>query len=152
MASQSIRQARNGLRQLQREIRSELKTVGRTTIAHTQNEAQKRSSGPFSLRDLAKKDHPYAVRHGAPRLDPSMINTQSGAFRSDWSTSGPSFDGTGIAARLFNDNEVADFLQYGTRTMFRRPIGEWLGVWMANHAEKEVNAMVQRIERKWQKP
>ena len=150
MASQSIRRAKADLRKLQREIRSEVIRVARTTIALSRTEAQKRSSGPFSLRELAKRDHPYAVRHGAPRLDSSMINTQSGAFRSDWTADPPSFDDRGVSARLFNDNYVADFLQYGTRTMFRRPIAEWLGVWMANHAEKELNAAARRIERRWQ--
>lgn len=71
-------------------------------------------------------------------------------FRSDWGANLPSFDDRGISARLFNDNPVADFLQYGTRTMFRRPIAEWVGSWMLDRAEIEVNAAIKRIERKWQ--
>lgn len=48
------------------------------------------SSGPYSLRQLALMGHPYAQRQAEGHirlvtgLDPSVINVQTGQFRSSW--------------------------------------------------------------------
>ena len=86
-------------------------------------EARRRSSGRYSLTDLARMDHPYARRHGSPRLDPSVINSQSGVFRSAWRGDNPMATDGAVSGRIFNDSAVADYLDKGTRTMFARPIG-----------------------------
>lgn len=90
------------------------------TIEQAVQVARERSSGPFSLSQLAKKDFPYAKRHGSPLLPPDMINAQSGEFRDAWT-------GRMTGARtgeIRNDAPHADFLQFGTKHMFRRPIKE----------------------------
>lgn len=82
--------------------------------------ARRRSSGPFNSADLRSKDRPYATRHPRPLLDPSMVNVQSGSFRDAWRVKyvGPGF------RQVVNDSPVADFLQFGTRTMVARPVAE----------------------------
>ncbi len=80
-------------------------------------QAIKRSSGPYSMADLRKRDHPYAKRHGSPKLDPSRINVQSGAFRESWYAVR-----TPKGRAIINENKVADYLVLGTETMFARPI------------------------------
>lgn len=75
------------------------------------------SSGDITTAQLRREDHPYAKRHGAPRRDPSRINTQTGSFRSMWRAVG-----TAIGGQVLNDSRVADWLEQGTDTMFARPV------------------------------
>jgi hypothetical protein len=144
----NIRQAKAALRGVARDIHREAVRVARTTVAAGENEAKKLSSGPFSMVELAKKDHPYARRHGSPRLDPSVINVQSGVFRQSWFTSLPTMAQSKVSARLVNDSEVADFLQYGTRKMFARPIGDRLQRFIQDRALREIEFSMKSIERK----
>lgn len=81
------------------------------------NFAKRRSSGPLTAKDRAKMDYPYAKRHPAPLVDPSLINVGTGAFRNDWRTTFDPFGG----ASIINENKVADFLKFGTRSMHERP-------------------------------
>ena len=69
-------------------------------------------------------DHPYAVRHGKPLLPPEIINTQSGEFKAAWYMDAPrSTDGgKTISGSVINDSEVADYLEFGTKKMFARPL------------------------------
>lgn len=85
-------------------------------------EAIRLSSGTLSYADLARMDHPYAKRHGTPRLDPSMINTHTDQFRQSWKTRHES-DGS---ITIYNDAPYAQFLMTGTPTMFRRPVDDVL--------------------------
>ncbi len=80
------------------------------------------SSGPLSLADLAKRDHPYARRHRTPLLSPMRINVQTGVFRASWV--GVTRQGRGDAlVQMFNtDPKAEQFLEPGTSRMFRRPI------------------------------
>jgi hypothetical protein len=105
-------------------LRTELTAAVRFSLQNGVKLAQLRSSGPYSTAMLRAADHPYATRHGSPKLDPGTINQQSGVFRSSWQTDGPSRSDTPILGLIFNDSEVADYLQFGTRTMFARPIAE----------------------------
>lgn len=86
-------------------------------------EALRLSSGTLSYADLAKMDHPYAKRHGEPRLNPSIINAHTeGGFRDSWRIRYES-DGS---ITVYNDSPHASFLEDGTPKMFRRPIDEKL--------------------------
>lgn len=95
------------------------------------------SSGYFSSKDLAKRDHPFARRHGSPLLPTEIINEQSGEFKGSWRIERVIMPGEG--GQLINDSKVADFLQYGTKTMFDRPIVVVLVKKIADHAEKRLN-------------
>lgn len=83
-----------------------------------------RSSGTYSLADLAEDDHPYAKRHGYPQLDPGTINAQTGAFRADWDARKIDH----LHSQVTNSNPVAKYLVtedgQGTRTMFHRGVDE----------------------------
>jgi hypothetical protein len=81
--------------------------------------ADRRSSGPFSLSELARRDHPYAQRHPRPLLEPSMVNEQTGAFRRMCEKRRLSR----LHGQVVNDSPVAKFFE-GTETMVERPIGE----------------------------
>jgi len=107
----------------ERWFRRDLKWGVDRAIESGLEEARRRSSGRYSLAELARMDHPYARRHGSPRLDASTINVQSGVFRSAWRSDDPRAGEAPIAGRIFNDSAVADYLDNGTRTMFARPIG-----------------------------
>lgn len=97
-------------------------------------EAGRLSSGPYSLEDLARMDHPYAVRHGSPLLPPEIINRQSGEFASEWKRTPILGSPEEPRMQVRNDSRVADFLKYGTRRMFARPIEGELEV----YAEEQI--------------
>ena len=78
--------------------------------------AQKYSSGPFSLAELARMDHPYARRHSAALLPPSIINAQTGKFKAAWDAKKQP------VPTIFNSDPIAIFLEKGTRYMVARPI------------------------------
>lgn len=112
----------------------------RRTVSFGVEQARKRSSGPFSLYELAEMDHPYAVRHGMPLLDPSIINEQTGRFKASWQGE------IGVSSgRVSNASDVADYLDQGTDTMFRRPIGDALEAEMEGFAEADAIEQVRRI-------
>lgn len=84
--------------------------------------AQRWSSGPFSSKELAKRDHPYARRHGRPLLSPARINVQTGVFRASW-VGTTQYRNDGAVVRLFNtDPKAAKYLEPGTSRMFARPL------------------------------
>lgn len=123
------------LDQLGAEVEKAVESMARNAVKGAAYSALDRaismSSGPFSLAELAEMDHPYARRHGTPLLEPFIINVQSGAFRQDW-------DMRQVGDQhfqVFNDNAVADYLDQGTRYMFRRPIAEAVEL----VTEKELN-------------
>lgn len=85
--------------------------------------ARRWSSGPFSLAELATRDHPYARRHGRPLLSSARINVQTGVFRDSWVASAAVIPGVGVGVRLYNtDDKASRFLEGGTEHMFARPI------------------------------
>lgn len=81
------------------------------------------SSGTLTPKDLRRMDHPYAKRHGAPKLNPGIINAQSGDFRGAWEREEPKADGDGLTSALYNTDPKAEkWLQPGTKFMVARPI------------------------------
>jgi hypothetical protein len=122
-----MREFDQAIRRLKR-FRSDLKTIVQWSEEKTAKEgvayAKRRSSGKRSLNELARKklDHPYAKRHGKPRLDPSIINSQSGEFRSSWEIQEGNTLEAGIA--IVNFSPSAGYLEEGTKYMFARPIDE----------------------------
>lgn len=94
------------------------------TADQTNAYAKRLSSGPFSSATLAILDHPFATRHGSVQmgLDPSVINKQTGLFKSSWRVYvvvAP--DGMRVPV-VRNVAPYATYLETGTRTMFARPM------------------------------
>lgn len=83
--------------------------------------AYKYSMGTVTAQELAR-NRPYAVRHGAPLRDPSIINQQSSHFIQDWETIGPYWRGGTLYSVLRNISQIANWLEFGTKFMFARPI------------------------------
>lgn len=101
------------------------------------------SFGPFSLAELAARDHPYANRHGISstksglvNLNPAMthgsrpfyaitgmINLQTGDFMEGW-RSKMGVSGGGYTAVITNPVPYAGFLSTGTSLMIQRPIDD----------------------------
>jgi hypothetical protein len=114
--------------------------------------AVRSSSGPFSASMLAKMDHPYATRHGAPKLNPAFINSQTGAFARDWRGSyalKSDYSTRGVTASITNDNPVADYLQFGTVFMVPRPIADLIQSRWMDYAEREILKLKISLERKY---
>ena len=84
--------------------------------------ARKDSSGTLSCAQMRKEDHPYARRHGRPLRPAGIINKHRGVFYDAWLA----FESTSASGepsgRLMNDSDVTEFLDKGTKSMFRRPI------------------------------
>ena len=76
------------------------------------------SSGPFSLRDLAHLDHPYAARHGqvTGAVHPFWVNKQSGRFERAWLVMDVN--------RIKNPTYYASWLLTGTKKMLGRPYAD----------------------------
>jgi hypothetical protein len=86
------------------------------------------SGGRLSLAVLAEMDHPYARRHGSPRLNPAYINTQSGGFLAGWRKEPGERKGDVLTHTVHNVSEVAPYLEQldpGTESrMVPRPLPE----------------------------
>lgn len=102
------------------------------------------SSGPFSTKQLRRMDHPYARRHGSPRLSPRRINVQSGRFRSSWQSTVRE-NGAGQRVELQNTDPKAEkYLQPGTPRMFARGIDTAIAKEVFTRTEKRVERMIER--------
>lgn len=113
-------------------------------LEDAREEAIRRSSGPYSLAELAAMDHPYARRHGTPLLDPSIVNDQTGGFRSRWRSPEIIRFGPEVSGRIVNDADVADWLQNGTPTMVPRPIAEAVEIYGQESVERRTEDALQR--------
>ena len=95
-------------------------------LAEGLKSAKRRSSGGLTYKQMRQEDHPYAVRHGVARRDPSVINSHRGVFKRGWFTQ-KVFTVTDWGGAIINDSENAGFLKDGTRFMVRRPIDDAVG-------------------------
>lgn len=141
--------------QFAKQIDAEMVKAVSLATTKLKSEAIRRSSGPLSLKELARRDHPYATRHGPlgataqqPEGGPGIINVQSGDFRSDWVADRPRVTdgGRAISGRLSNQNEIADILKDGTRVMVPRPIERDLEAIGVVLLEREVKDAMRRLE------
>jgi hypothetical protein len=106
---------------------TEAKAAVRVTLQDLEAEAIAATSGTLSEADLRALDHPYARRHGAPKLDPNVVNVGTGKLRSSWETEGPIWVDGELTGSLWNADPKAEYLSQedpppSTTTMFaRRP-------------------------------
>jgi hypothetical protein len=103
-----------------RELPEAVRGVVRQSAVELLSFAREQSSGPLQERDLARMDHPYARRHGRPRLNPNLINRRLGNFYAGWDLEGPFAVGGAFSASVFNTSDEAEYLADGTRFMFER--------------------------------
>lgn len=85
------------------------------------------SSGGASLALLRKADHPYARRHGRPKLAPDIINRQTGTFMASWKRGTITSLNGGLTADIFNTDPKAGYLEQlypppSKTRMFARPV------------------------------
>lgn len=146
----TLRQARRDLRYLRGDLKKAAKAVVRQAVTEGKARAYEWSSGPYSLAQLAKMDHPYARRHATPLLDPATINVQTGTFRRHWAYQAPYETSTGIKGSVYNDAEIADTLMSGTWLMHRRPIDDRLGVYMFDLAKREMDVRISAAIKRFQ--
>lgn len=143
----TAKQALKRVQALQREVKRDAQLAVSRTLTKAKAEARRESSGTFSLKELARKDYPYARRHPSPLLDPARINVQSGEFREHWNTSLPQAGDSIVSGRLYNLSRTADFLDGGTRYMVRRPIADRLADFVHTTAVQELTVAARRLER-----
>ncbi len=119
----------------------------REALVETQEEAMQLardySSGPYSAKDQRRMDAPYARRHGAASLDPSVINAQTGRFLGSWEAGPVRSEGDGISLSIVNNSPEAEFLG-GTKTMFDRPIGERIEHEVGPNLTRRLNERAER--------
>lgn len=155
----TLAQAKYRLANVRKAVRTELKGAVSRTLTKAQTRARRESSGPLREPDFVALNRPYARRHGgrygakAPlfsamaSIDPAVINVQSGEFRAAWSVDRPQAGDSGVSGALINESRVADFLEFGTRYMVRRPIVRTLERYVCDQAYAEVTEAVRRLER-----
>ena len=137
------------VRSLRREARREVVWAVDRAVKGALEDARAMSSGPFSLAQLRRLGHPYAVRNaGLFSFAPAVVNLQSGEFRRAWQADAPkvSDSGTRVTARLSNQSGVADYLQYGTQFMVPRPIKQAVEAKARERLAKELALAERRAE------
>jgi hypothetical protein len=141
-------------REIQRTARTAVNRAGRKVL----DRAIRWSSGPLKSNELARRDHPYAKRHGPeglpslmPRGNPAIINVQTGAFRAAWSKTQPESSRDGASLQVRNDDRKADILgsEHGTEHMIPRPIKAELEAGAVGQLDNELRKAVQRLELKY---
>lgn len=107
---------------------TEAKAAVRVTLQDLEAEAMAATSGTLSEADLRALDRPYARRHGAPKLDPDLVNVgKTETLSKSWETEGPLWVEGDLAGELWNADPKAEYLAQedpppSTTTMFaRRP-------------------------------
>jgi hypothetical protein len=80
----------------------------------------------FSLRELRKMGHPYAVRYGpaSAGIPDFLVNYQSGRFWGSWQAAILRRSGTDYEISVTNTAPWATYLITGTKKMRQRPIIE----------------------------
>jgi len=150
----TLAQARAKLVAMKAEVLRDTKSAVSRTLTKAEAEAKRMSSGPLTLGELRKRDHPYALRHGPlgnvgqmPGKDRSIINEQSGEFKSKWAVDKPQSGDREANGRISNTSGVADFLTEGTNVMTRRPIDDHLKDFIETTGTKEMELAASRLER-----
>lgn len=107
-------------------LMTELRRAERANVQTVMRSAQDYSFGPYSSPELAAMKHPYAKRRrkGQARLDPGVINVQTGEFLFGWEDEGPEERGDTIFSQVFNETPHAEYLAKGALFMVALPLPE----------------------------
>lgn len=143
------------MNKLSRDIDREMVNAVNRTAVKVLAKAKKKSSGPMTLVQMRRQDHPYALRHGSMGLTskqtggrPHIINVQSGNFKAAWSRDQATLSDNSAKARVVNNDPKADFLKEGTDRMVPRPIKEELENEAKSLLEGEVRYSLRILESK----
>lgn len=145
----SLNQFIRDMERLEVELVREVVNSEQKSLGYAENLAHKYSDGFLSYDDLEAMDHPYAIRHGAPQEDPTVINKHTGDFDAAWKTLPPTVSGGVLHSVLINFSRVADFLKNGTRFMFARPIDQRVGTETQPVRIKNLDSAVGRVFRRF---
>lgn len=129
-------------------LHEEMVAAEAETLKEGRQEAVNASSGTLSKSALRRMDHPYATRHEAPLLDPTILNVGSGDVRDRWEIVGPVTVGDITLSRVVNLSEHAAFLK-GTPKMVRRDVA---GRVRAELARERRNRLLQAARAAFQRP
>lgn len=134
-------------RELPTRLHEEMVAAESETLKDGRQSAVTASSGTLSKSALARMDHPYATRHRAPLLDPTLLNVGSGDVRDNWEIVGPVTVGDITLSRVVNLSDHAGFLK-GTPKMVKRDIARRVALGLAqprrNRLKEAVRATFQR--------
>lgn len=123
---------------LRQEMSKAVASATRTTL----EKAKDQSRGPYSSRELARRDHPFATRHPSPLLDPAIINEQSGAFLAAWNAAS-----SGLKGKVWNDSFVTQFFG-GTIFTRPRPIHDAIAIFARMALDDEIEKGWERVTRR----
>lgn len=109
-------------------VKANLRDAEGATLRQAQARAKLSSSGPFRQAALDRMGHPYAKRAPNPPLPPSVINVQSGRFRTGFRRRLGRWTNGNLSSTLTNVAPEAKFVLApgGTRYMIERPLRRWL--------------------------
>lgn len=151
-------QAAQQLRKAMQDIENAAVAGVRRSITKGVDVARQLSSGPLSVPDKRRRDHPYATRHGElgktsaqPGGTAAIINIVTGRFKQGWqSEAGTPQPGTIASGRIVNRDEKADLLTSGTEKMIARPIDFEVEARLRGIAEREIADRVAKAVRKYE--
>lgn len=148
MPNMSFGEAAQWFQDSAREFEQDVLRAERVTVDDLLETAQQFSSGTLKPKDLRRMDHPYAKRHGAPKLNPAVINAQTGEFRGAWQTDPVSSGADGLESALYNTDPKAEkWLEPGTKKMFARPIDELIESRVAPRREARIEVALNELTR-----
>lgn len=127
-----------------RRILKELAAAEAESVKRIVEMAKEDSSGPYSLPQLAKMGHPYALRAVRLRLPPNIINAQTGVFRDAWQGKPGAFVSGVMTSHVVNESKVAAYLKAGTNKMIARPIDEAVMKKYAPERRRRLNEAMKR--------
>lgn len=113
---------RGAFAQIERDILREMRWAANSGVTQALQDAKEASSGTHSTAELARMDHPYAKRHGAPKLPAEIINKQTGVFYAMWANR--LTYGSDMRVAVTNNDWKADLITGGNRFTFERPIDQ----------------------------
>ena len=110
-------------------VGAELLAAEQTNLLDVLATAERFSSGTATPQTLRLADHPYAVRHGTPFLDPGIVNIgKTRVFVASWRGRGPKLESGFVRSSTFNIDPKAPYLEQKQgapkSTMFRRPVDQ----------------------------
>ena len=113
----------NQLATYKKQVAAKAKSAAAATAKRTTSVAVKMSSGTVTPSESMARGYLYSTRHPAnfQGVSDALINSQTGAFRAKW-FGWSVVDNFGLHVQIRNDDRKADWLQYGTSRMRKRPI------------------------------
>jgi hypothetical protein len=109
-------------------------------------EGRKQTSGALTYPDLYAMDHPYATRHGMPKINVLPLNAHDGTMLRGWSSQ-TSITQASSKLVITNSSPWMPYHLSGSLIMFPRQLDTYLTLWGRAKAQAIFNRYVYTILR-----